>query len=171
MTLHERATTWFLAQLKPNCGHIADRNLKQQGFSTFLPLEEQTKRLRSKFITRLAPLFPGYLFVAFDPAIGQHRAINSTYGVTRLVSFGKEPAPVPRAIVDQLMRRCDVSGKLLPPTLLQPGNQVRVTAGPFANFLAEIETLAPDRRVWVLMNLMGGPTRVAVSADQLQLAS
>ena len=40
MTFHDRGTSWFLAQLKPNCANIADRNLKRQGFQTFLPVEE-----------------------------------------------------------------------------------------------------------------------------------
>jgi transcriptional antiterminator RfaH len=32
MAYHDHADSWFLAQLKPNCAHIADRNHKQQGF-------------------------------------------------------------------------------------------------------------------------------------------
>jgi transcriptional antiterminator RfaH len=58
---------------------------------------------------------------------------------------------------------------LLPPKVLQPGDQVSLTSGPFANFVAEIESIVPDRRVWVLMDLMGGRTRVAVAAEQLRL--
>ena len=42
------------------------------------------------------------------------------------------------------------------------------TKGPFANFVAEVEKIAPDRRVWVLMEIMGAQTRVAVGADQLR---
>jgi len=34
--------------------------------------------------------------------------------------------------------------------------------------VATIETIAPDRRVWVLIEIMGGETRVAVSAEQLR---
>ena len=52
--------------------------------------------------------------------------------------------------------------------LLQPGDQVALTKGPFANFVAEVEMIAPDRRVWVLMEIMGAQTRVAVGADQLR---
>ena len=44
----------------------------------------------------------------------------------------------------------------------------RVTTGPFANFVAEVEKIAPDRRVWVLMEIMGGQKRVAVGAEQLR---
>jgi tRNA dimethylallyltransferase len=37
-------------------------------------------------------------------------------------------------------------------------------------FVAEVEGIAPDRRVWVLMELMGSQMRVAVKADQLRVA-
>jgi transcriptional antiterminator RfaH len=169
MTYHERDTTWFLAQLKPNCARIAEKNLKCQGFRTFSPQEEATKQRRGKFVTLLQPLFPGYIFVAFNTALGGWRSVNSTYGVTRLVSFGKEPTPVPLDLVARLMLRCDPSGRLLPPKSLKPGDQVRTTSGPFANFVAEVEKTAPDRRVWVLMDLMGGLKRVAVDSDQLRV--
>ena len=168
MTFHDRSTSWFLAQLKPNCANIADKNLKRQGFKTFLPLEEETRQRNGKFVTAMRPLFPGYLFVAFDVACGLWRAVNSTYGITRLVSFGKEPAAVPSDLVSQLMLRCDAKGKLLPPKLLKPGDRVTLAKGPFANFVAEVDKIVPDRRVWVLMDIMGAQTRVAVSPEQLR---
>lgn len=168
MKLHDRRASWFLAQLKPNCASIADKNLKRQGFQTFLPMEEKTRLRNGKLVTAIRPLFPGYIFVAFDVARGFWRTVNSTYGITRLVSSGKEPAVVPLDLVSQLMLRCDAKGRLLPPKLLKPGDQVTLTTGPFANFVAEVEKNAPDRRVWVLMEIMGAQTRVAVRADQLR---
>lgn len=168
MTIHDHGTCWFLAQLKPNCANIAARNLRRQGFNVFLPLEEETCQRNGKFVTAMRPLFPGYIFVAFEVARGLWRAVNSTYGITRLVSFGRDPAAVPLDLVSQLMLRCDAKGKLLPPKLLKPGDRVTLTKGPFVNFVAEVEKIAPDRRVWVLMEIMGGQTRVAVGADRLR---
>lgn len=168
MTFHDRGTTWFLVQLKPNSVKIAERNLKRQGFRTFLPLEEVTKRAKSKFVTAERPMFPGYIFVSFDVTKGGWRAINSTNGITRLVSFGKDPAPVPLDIISGLMLRCDAQGKLIPPKLLNPGDQVAMTHGPFADFVAEVEKIDPDRRVWVLLDIMGGKTRVAVDGGQVR---
>lgn len=168
MTLTLGETRWFLAQLKPNCAAIAERNLKRQGFQTFLPQEETTQPRNGKFVTALRPLFPGYIFVAFDAARGLWRSINATYGITHLVSFGQEPAVVPPELVAQLQLRCDAEGKLRPPPHLLPGDAVMLTKGPFARFVAEVETIAADRRVWVLMEIMGGKTRVAVEADQLR---
>lgn len=168
MTFHDRETSWFLAQLKPNSAHIAEKNLRRQGFKTFLPLEEETRQRRGKFVTHMRPMFPGYIFVAFDAARGFWRQVNSTQGVTRLVSFGKEPTKVPADLVSQLVLRCDAEGRLLPSEQLEPGAQVTLTTGPFANFVAEVEKVAPDRRVWVLMEIMGGRTRVAVGAEHLR---
>lgn len=167
MTVHDKNLTWFLAQLKPNCAQIADRNLRRQGFQTFLPLEETTAQHSGKFVTATRPLFPGYIFVAFDAARGLWRSINATYGVTRLVSFGATPAAVPGGLIAQIRQRCDGGGLLQPEALPAPGDQVRLTKGPFASFVAEVERIDPDRRVWLLMEIMGGRTRVAASADQL----
>jgi transcriptional antiterminator RfaH len=108
------------------------------------------------------------LFVAFDKARGGWQAVNSTYGITRLVSAGKTPVEVPLNLVSQLMQRCDTTGKLLPPKLLSPGDQVIINKGPFVEFIATIEALASDRRVWVLLEFMGQKTRVAVPANQLR---
>lgn len=168
MIHYSETTTWFLAQLKPNCANIADKNLKRQGFQTFLPVEEKTAERKGKFVTSLKPLFPGYIFVAFDAALDFWRSVNSTYGITRLVSFGKEPQAVPNDLVSKLMARCDDTGKLLPPKILKPGDTVKLTTGPFANFVAEVERITPDKRVWILMDLLGGATRVGVKPDQLQ---
>lgn len=168
MTFHNPDSNWFLAQLKPNCANIADKNLRRQGFKTFLPMEETTQQRNGRFVTSKRPLFPGYMFVGFDAALGLWRTVNSTYGITRLVSFGRDPAMVPHGLVSQLRARCDASGNLQPVDRLAAGDQVRLSTGPFVDTLAEIERIDPDRRVWVLMDIMGGRTRVAVNAEHLQ---
>lgn len=116
----------------------------------------------------MRPLFPSCIFVPFDVARGLWRTVNSTYGITQLVSLGKEPTAVPLDLVSPLMLRCDAQGKLLQLKRLNPGDQVTPTKGSFANFATEVEKIAMDRRVWFLMEIMGGQTRVAVGADQLR---
>ena len=169
MTHHDRGTRWFLAQCKPNSHNLAKRNLVRQGFPVFLPLQETTRRARGRFVTQMRPLFPGYLFVALDVRNGPWRTVNSTLGITRLVSLGGEPTPVPSDLVDQLRLRCDPEGQLLPAQSFKPGDRVTLDRGPFANFVATIESLDPDRRIWVLLELMGHQTRVAVQADQIRV--
>ena len=168
MSYQDRGTSWFLAQVKPNSHNLAERNLARQGFRTFLPLQEETRRIRGRFTQQIRPLFPGYLFVALDMLQGGWRKINSTQGITRLVSLGKEPTRVPPDLVSELMRRCDRNGKLLAPRPFMSGDTVTLTNGPFTEFAAQVEGFAPDRRVYVLMELMGIKTRVVVSLDHVR---
>lgn len=158
---------WYLAQFKPSCHHMAKRNLEQQGFRTFLPLQKETRRWRGRFMTDKRPFFPGYIFVSFDIQQGAWRAVRSTQGITRLVSFGTEPTRVPTQVVSKLMLRCDRDGNFLPPRILKPGQRVSLARGPFAGFVTTITEVAPDRRIWVLLELMGCHMRV--SANPLHL--
>jgi len=169
MTAQNLSKSWFLAQTKPNSAEIADKNLRRQGFETFLPLEDTTLQRQGKFVTSLHPLFPGYIFLAFDQSKGPWRTINATRGVTQLVQFGLEPAAVPHDLISRLMERCDPSGRLVAKNLPKPGDHVTLTTGPFADFVAEIETIDKDQRAWVLMDLMGSKTRVKANIAQMRL--
>lgn len=169
MTYHDRTTSWFLAQFKPNCHHVAERNLCRQGFRTFLPMQQGTQRRNGRFHARLRPLFPGYIFIALDTSEGGWGAINNTYGVSRLVGFGNGPCPVPRDLISQLQLCCDEGGIYHTPPALRPGDRVKIGAGPFAEFLATVKQVTPDRRVWVLLDLMGRMTRVAVEAEAVRV--
>lgn len=156
---------WYLAQLKPNSHRIAERNLARQGFEFFLPMAQETRRQRGRFVERVTPLFPGYIFISFDPAERGWRAVNSTQGISRIVSIGADPAAVPNALVDALKARCDSSGLLQPLAEIAPGDEVRVTSGPFADFVAQVEAISPDQRVFLLIDLMGQKTRISVPRE------
>ena len=43
--------SWYIVQFKPNSHKIAVRNLQRQGFETFLPMHEVTRRTVVKFET------------------------------------------------------------------------------------------------------------------------
>ena len=161
---------WFILQFKSNSHHLAAKNLNRQGFETFLPLHETTSRRLSRFINTSKPLFPGYMFIKFDRAESEGHKINSTYGVSRLITFNSILKSIPTVFVDHLMKRYDLSGKLLPIQKLKKGDQVTVLKGPFANFIATVETYEADQRIWILMDLMGSKTKIHTSSDSLTLS-
>ncbi len=158
---------WYLIQFKPNSLRLAQRNLHRQGFETFLPMQETRRRQASRFINDLKPLFPGYMFVSVNSDRAPWRTINSTIGVSRLVSFEGKPKPLPLQLVSGIMSRCDTNGKILPSKNLNIGESVEILTGPFTNFIATVETIDPEQRIWVLMDFMGHRTRVQVNTDQL----
>ena len=170
-TLHE--LRWYLVQCKPNAAQIAVRNLENQSFGTFLPLQEITKRKGKIFQRQISPLFPGYIFVQIDPGQGPWRQVNSTRGVNRLVRFGAEPSVVPNKIVEALMARCDRQSILRQTSAIQfshlhSSDQAQVTQGPFSGFIATINDIEPNNRINILIEIMGQTTKVEINADALQ---
>jgi transcriptional antiterminator RfaH len=159
---------WFILQFKSNSHHQATKNLNRQGFETFLPLHDTTFRKSSRFINTVQPLFPGYMFIAFDRAETNWHKINYTYGVSRLITFNSNLKSIPTTFVNSLMKRYDLSGKLLPIKKFKEGDQVKVLKGPFANFIATVETYEADHRIWILMDIMGRKTKIQTPSDTLE---
>ena len=160
---------WFILQFKSNSHHLAAKNLTRQGFETFLPLHETTSRRLSRFINTSKPLFPGYMFIRFDRAESEWHKINNTYGVSHLITFNSILKSIPTIFVDHLMKRYDLSGKLLPIQKLKKGDQVTVLTGPFANFIATVEKYEADQRIWILIDLMGRMTKIQTPSDKIKL--
>lgn len=163
----ETATeSWFAAQLKPNGLSQARRNLERQGFGVFMPLCAPP----AGGPRRRVPLFPGYIFVSFDPAGTAWRSINATRGVARLITTDiRAPTPLPAAFIDGLKACCDPEGQFVaPPEDLAPGDAIRVVSGPFADLLATVDRLAPDRRIEILVSLLDRTVSVPLRRDQVR---
>jgi transcriptional antiterminator RfaH len=111
------------------------------------------------------------MFVAFDKANTEWTKINNTYGVSKLVTFNSTLKSIPATFVNNLMKRYDLSGKLLPIQKLKKGDQVNLLKGPFANFVATIETYEDDQRIWILMDLMGRKTKIQTPLNALQASN
>ena len=161
---------WFLAQLRPAGFERARVNRARQDFKAFMPTQEVSQRRRGRLSSTTRPLFPGYLFVHIPPSRRDWRAINSTYGINRLVAlqYG-HPTEVPSDLMSALRARTDPKGHLQAPDNLVAGKQVRIIDGPFAQHIAEIETVVPGDRVVLLMQLMGRLVRAKVEPGALEV--
>ena len=153
---------WYLVHCKPNSEKIALRNLKNQDFPAFLPLQKLTRRNGAVFQTRLHPLFPSYMFVAQDPAAGQWRKINNTRGVARIVCLAAEPSPVPMTIMNQLFEQCDVTGVFQKSANLAAGDNAKISQGSFAGAIGEIIAIEPNQRVHLILDFMGQKSNLKI---------
>lgn len=164
---------WYVVACKPNSAETAIRNLQNQNFGTFMPLQETTKRKGKIFQRQIRPLFPGYIFVQLNPGQGPWRQVNSTRGVARLVRLGAEPSVVPNSIVEALMVQCNEQSVLCQTSdtrssQLPANSQAQVTNGPFSGFVATIASIEANDRINVLIQIMGQRTKVAIDASALQ---
>lgn len=107
------------------------------------------------------------MFVSFDPEDGRWQAINSTFGVARLVQFGSMPKHLPISLMTALMCRFSEINLSQSDQAVQQNDTVCVLHGPFAEFLAYVEKVDGQKRVWLLIDLLGRQTRIAADPQTL----
>jgi transcription antitermination factor NusG len=163
----DQGRRWFAVNTQPHLENRALLNLRTQGFCAFLPRRQKTTKHARQFRTVAAPLFPGYLFVAFDLGRERWRAINGTFGVRSLVMAGERPQSVPSGVVEALLAMQDPSGIITFASELKLGQRVRMLAGPFAEMVGRLERLDDVGRVAVLLELLGSQVRVRARAEVL----
>ena len=165
-------TDWYVVYTQPQNEARAVENLARQGFEAYLPTISRLRRHARRQDVVRRPLFPRYLFVVLDPERTQWRPILSTFGVADLIRTGDRPTPVPRGFVEAL-RQQEGEGafdeRLCKPDF-RVGESVRINEGPFANLMAKVLGLKDDERVYVLLNLLGGPVKASVPVRALMRA-
>ena len=158
---------WCVVKTKPGQEIRAEQNLKRQRYSVFHPKRATTRRCRTGWKEKLVTLFPGYVFVYVDRAGINWTPINSTYGVQALITIGGRPAPLPEGFVDELKSRCVEHGLVQTKNDLSPGQKVRITNGPFTEFIGEVERVGPKDRVRLLIELLNGQISVETNREHV----
>jgi transcriptional antiterminator RfaH len=163
---------WYVVQTQVNAEARAARNLVRQGFQIYLPRYLKRRSHARKIEKIAAPLFPRYLFVRIDMATQRWRSIQSTFGVSRLVCNGPDPAVVAQQVLSSLKAREDESGfvRLDHCPKFALGEKVRVLAGIFSENLGLFDGLADRDRVAILLDLLGRKVRVSIEADLVAAA-
>ena len=104
----------------------------------------------------LGVCFPGYIFIGVDLQNFNWTKINSTYGVLRVLVFNEKPSEISHCLVLALKNRYKANTD---PTLkesLQKGDVIKFNSGPFVDLIARIENVDNGKRIWVLLEVMGG---------------
>lgn len=158
---------WYAVQTRPHKERVAGANLEKQGFPAFIPCVRKTLRHARRTRVVLAPLFPRYLFVSLDLGRDRWRSVNGTLGVTRLVTDGVMPIPLPTGLVEELIAMTEELGAISLDRTLEPGERVRFLSGPFADIIGKLLTLDDTGRALVLVEILGSPRRVVAPAGGL----
>lgn len=160
---------WYVVHTKPRQEQRALLNLQNQGYTCFLPWLSVQKLRRGALNTVREPLFPRYLFVRMPDSQTEHNwvPIRSTLGVTRLVTFGSQPARIGDDWIDALRQRSSALQEQ-PRELFEPGQRLQVTSGAFAGLEVVFQMADGDSRVIVLIELLSKATRLSLSPTQLR---
>ena len=162
---------WYVVNTKAREEPKASFNLKRQGFNAYLPQYKKTWRRARRIDSVLAPLFPKYLFVEFDLDLERWSSINSTTGVKKLIMFGSLPATLPSELVEEIRTREDVEGvvSLNQYLKIKQGDQVTINSGAFSEHSGIFECQDDDKRIIILLKLMGRDVRVRLASSALSV--
>lgn len=156
--------------------------LEDQIFQVEVPMEEVEKHTEKgkKVITRVR--VPGYVLIRMWPDEDARRIVRETEGVTGFVGPTKDPAPLSRAEVVQMMAPMIASQALKEagdkPAAAKKrklevsyavGDQVTVTDGPFATMPAVVSDVEPTtQKLTVLVSIFGRDTPVELGFGQVE---
>ena len=160
---------WYVIHTKPRQEQRALLNLQQQGYSCYLPLLAIEKLRHGALTVVHEPLFSRYLFIELDtsqagPSWGP---IRSTLGVSRLVTFGMEPATISAELIEQL-RTFNQTARSTPERMFRQGDLVQIKYGPFAGVEGIYQLDDGDRRAMVLIELLSKASSLAISPGSLR---
>jgi len=163
---------WYLLFTKPRQEKSALENLERQGYQCYLPTLPSEKLRQGLLTISEEPLFPRYLFIRLGQGSSAKSwgPIRSTRGVSRLVSFGIEPAQIDDRLID-LLRAQEALVQREPTRLFSPGERVRLTEAPFAGIEGVYQMADGERRVMVLIEILSKPVAVRVAPTGLRKAS
>lgn len=113
-------------------------------------------------------LFPGYIFVKMILNDTTWRVVRSTEGVTGFVGIGDNPTPLPPQEVDRILKFMEMEAPKFE-AKFELGDSVRITEGPFAEFVGEVKELDKEKgRVKVLVSIFGRETPVDLELTQVK---
>lgn len=138
-----------------------------------VPTEEVVEMRGGQKCRSKRKFFPGYVLVQMEMNDETWHLVRSVPWVMGFIGgTSDKPAPVPNKEIDDILYRVQEGAeKPRPKILFAPGEVVRITAGPFADFDGVVEEVNYDKsRLVVSVLIFGRSTPVELEFNQVQKA-
>jgi transcriptional antiterminator NusG len=142
--------------------------LKDQIFEILVPTQDRVVIRSGKKATIKERIFPGYMLVKMIVDDPTWLAVRTTPGVTGFVGAGNKPTPLSETEVENIQKFITTPAKRFK-TRFSVGEAVKITDGPFSDFLGTINELDEEKgKVKVLVSIFGRETPVELDFLQIQ---
>lgn len=153
---------------------IQSLDMQDRIFQVMVPTEEEIVFKEGKRHSERRKLFPGYILVHMTMDDEGWYVVRNTPGVTGFVStedeYDKRPKPVPLedSQLEDIFRQVD-AGPTRVKIGLERGETVRITEGPFVDFIGAISDVDEGKgKVRVLVSFFGRETPVELDFLQVE---
>jgi len=133
-----------------------------------VPTEDEIEVRGGQRRTVTKKILPGYLVLQMEMSDLTWNIVRNTPWVTGFVGSGNKPVPLREDEVDRILKQMAAEAPKVK-VGLRKGQSVRVTDGPFIDFVGVVDDIKPDRgKVTVLLSLFGRETPVELDFLQVE---
>lgn len=158
---------WWAAHVRSRQEKSLARHLLERHLPFYLPQQEKRVAAHGRVRTSHLPLFPGYVF--FRGGSDERLAVLRSQLVVRTLEVRDQP--LLDAELARLWRLQATGALLVPHEWLGPGDEVKVTEGPFRGFTGTVVREGGSDRLIVSVTLLRRAVAATFSRDQLAPAT
>ncbi len=137
-------------------------------FELLVPTQDRVIIRSGKKVNVKEKIFPGYLLIKMILDDNSWLTVRTTPGITGFVGIDNKPTPLSNAEVKNIQKFVSSPAKRFK-TKLSVGEAVKITDGPFNDFLGTVNEVDEEKgRVKVLVSIFGRETPVELDFLQVQ---
>ena len=173
----DKDNRWFVIHTYSGHEERVKKNLEQrlkltedgEGiYQIIVPSEEEVEVRSGQKRTVSKKILPGYVLIQMKMSDEGLNMVLNTPGVTGFVGSGNKPVPLRDDEVGVIMKQMSSETPKVKVGFKQ-GQSVRVTDGPFTDFVGLVDEIAADKgKVKVLLSLFGRETPVELDFLQVE---
>lgn len=142
-------------------------NMADKIFRIEVPQKTVTQLKGGKKQEREEKIFPGYVLVEMIMDEDSWYVVRHTSGVTKFVGSAKRPIPARDSEIKKIINRSTSTTQKIELDV-KAGDKVRITSGPFADFIADIIEVYPDKsKLRANVSIFGRETPVELEYKQI----
>ena len=175
--MEDNQKQWFVVHTYSGYEERVKKNLEQRIKSMdtegeisqiVIPTEEEIEVRNGQRRTVSKKILPGYVLVQMMMNDQSWGVIRNTPGVTGFVGSNNKPVPLQEEEVNRILKRMETEAPKIK-VGFRKGQSVRVTDGPFIDFMGIVDEISPDKgKVRVLLFLFGRETPVELDFLQVE---
>ena len=142
-------------------------NMGEKIFRIEVPQKTVTQMKGGKKQEREEKIFPGYVLVEMIMDEDSWYVVRHTGGVTKFVGSAKRPIPAKDSEIKNIINRSTSTAQKIELDV-KAGEKVRIISGPFADFIADIIEVYPDKsKLRANVSIFGRETPVELEYKQI----
>lgn len=147
---------------------IENQNLGDRIFRVEVPQKTVTQIKGGKKTEKEEKVFPGYVLVEMIMDEETWYVVRHTTGVAKFVGSAKRPIPAKDSEIKKIINRSSSQTQKIELDV-KVGDKVKITSGPFAEFIADIIETYPDKaKLRANVSIFGRETPVELEYKQIQ---